>query len=486
MSPSSISLLLVHPPSPLLLRGFSAGLISLGNFVAAQHPHAKIELLDLSESNPDDLEHAIGASLLTAGRAIVALTATTATYQSALRVARAAKRIRPDCVVVFGGHHAAPEATLVLSRHPEVDLVATGEGERTLAHIVGATAATMSQVPGLAFRDADGAVCYSAAPVPLSQAELDGLSPLWRGSALVGTPGKFGRATLVTARGCPLKCAFCAVGNQQIRGQSVAAVLRNAELMLSLGHHDLAIEDNFFARDPARTISICEGLSRLAGRFPALRWDCQTRVESLLRDDVIRALAGANCSAVYLGVESVVSDDLAYLRKTAQPGRFLAQLEESVVPRLIRSGVGVYLNLQFGLPGARSGSHAQAMNLLGRLGEVASRQETEIVVFPQLHVVYPGTPHFREYVNDGALAYDAFESFTEWEDDAQPVLRWLGEHFAHGVGGIPIGLLERSSLRASAFEPSWKSIEAVTRQIADISAIPGIRVFQYGKHLVER
>jgi hypothetical protein len=125
---------------------------------------------------------------------------------------------------------------------------------------------------------------------------------------------------------------------------------------------------------------------------------------------------------------------------------------------------------------------------LSRLGQIAVPHGRQLVVNPQLHVIYPGTPHFEESVAAGifgSLGNEVFEEFTRWEEDRQPTLKYFGEHFAHGVGGIPIGILDRNELLRSEFKIEEKSIVSLSSLLAEMERIEGITVFKYGDYLTE-
>jgi hypothetical protein len=117
---------------------------------------------------------------------------------------------------------------------------------------------------------------------------------------------------------------------------------------------------------------------------------------------------------------------------------------------------------------------------------MAARVGREITIFPQLHVVYPGTRHFLDAVSDGRFgpsSHRIFEEFTRWEDEQRPVLRWLGEHFAHGVGGIPEGILSPTKLRAGRFDVDSDRILEINSYLRAIEDVEGIQLFKYGKYL---
>jgi len=477
------TLFLIAPPQRGLLEGFASGLISLANFVQIHEPETDIRLLDFSQADPLDIDCELRTAFTTAGEALVGITATTASYYNAILAARACKRLRPDIPVVLGGHHATSQDDVILRRHPEVDIVVCGEGERAILGLL-RSFPELSGVPGISYRSPFGVQRNPPAPL-LETAALDEISPFFRQERLHAPPGKFDHATYVSARGCPLRCAFCCVGNSRIRAKSVAAIVSDLRYLIGArGYQRLAIEDNFFAHSASRTIELCAALEKLQQEH-RFSWDCQTRVESLRDRAVIAAMEQAGCEAVYIGVEALTPRGLAYLGKTAQPAKYLDMLLGDVLPRMMRSRIGTYINLQFGLPGGVE--DAESQRVLATIAGIAAAAGRTVTVFPQLHVVYPGTSHFRMYLEQGLFGSDGsavFEAFTAWEAAQEPILNWLGEHFAHGVGGIPIGILSEEALRAGRFEIDRESVARIDRCLRTIGTLPGISVFRYAPYLV--
>lgn len=473
------------PPQPGLLGGFAAGLISLANYVSATMPEVQVNILDLSDASPAEAECKLKnwADGCSGSRAFVGITTTTASYQSALSIARLAKQAAPTAITILGGHHASADPEVILRRHSDiVDLIIVGEGERSLCELLRHYPA-MARIPGAAFLG-DGNFVANHPPAPLGESELDEIPIFFGKRGLLGTPGKFDHATYVSARGCPLRCAFCAVGNERIRAKSVPAVVRDLEQLLDMGFSRIAIEDNFFAHAARRTRDICIALAGVKRRYPTFMWDCQTRVESLARRETIPLLVEAGCEAVYIGVESLHPEQLVYLNKTRDPERYLRQLLDEVIPSLLETDIHCYVNLQFGLPGETMERGEQTSSVLKTLGRLAAGKGRNITIFPQLHVVYPGTNHFRRGVLEGRFPSDVFESFTEWEYRQAPVLYWLGEHFAHGAGGIPEGILRPAPLRTGRYEVDTEAVFEISGTLRKLHRLPGIKVFDYGEHIV--
>lgn len=482
------SLLLILPPQQWLLEGFSSGLVALASYIHRHLPETKVHVLDLSHTSKGNLRSAIQKSVARFDRApLVGITTTTASYQSALETAAICKHVIPECKVILGGHHTKSQDSLILQRHRDlIDFIAPGEGEITLLKLL-REYPDVGRVPGLTYLSDEGGVIKNRPAPPLEGDELDKIGVDFPGLGVDAAPGKFDHVTYVSARGCPLQCSFCAVANERIRAKSIPCVIEDLRhLTRDLGYSSIAIEDNFFAHSPARSIALCEAITKLQQEEGVeFRWDCQTRVESMRRPDILAAMTRANCEAVYLGVEALEEKQLLFLGKTSRPQEYLDLLEGRVVPQLLNSGVNCYVNLQLGVPGETDPDWQRTLIRLGRLGRLASARGKSITVFPQLYVVYPGTRHFAEGVSQGRFPGDVFESFTAWEYNETPIRRFLGEEFAHGTGGIPEGIVVPESLRSGQnYQVRLDAVLRIVRQLRDMDEIPGITVFRYGHYLV--
>jgi radical SAM superfamily enzyme YgiQ (UPF0313 family) len=474
------TLVLVLPPQHWLLEGFTSGLVSLANYVEQHATDTAVRLLDLGRTPKESIKPALESVLgESAGRVFVGVTTTTATYQSALAVAAACKLIDPAIKVIFGGHHSNCEDDIILTHHPEVDFVIRSEGERSLVELL-RLFPTVESVPSLTYRR-NGTVVKNPAAQLLSSDELDSLGVEFRDLDLHGKLGRCDHVTYVSARGCPLACSFCAVGQEQIRAKSVEQVVRDIELLVGkYKFTSIGIEDNFFAHARARTRALCDALAefRRAHAWQEFTWDCQTRVESMTSTEVAHLMEAAGCDGVFLGVESLDAETLSYLGKTKTPERYVDLFLRSVLPILLDTKMTCYVNFQVGLPFEDDRHRERNIRLLKEAGALARKRRSRLVVCPMLHVIYPGTPLFRDGVSAGRFSRAIFEDFTRWEVDAKPVRRWLGRHFAHGTGGIPVGILGPMS-KGRGFEVDAERVLAITNYLEDLRGISGIEVFEY-------
>jgi radical SAM superfamily enzyme YgiQ (UPF0313 family) len=244
---------------------------------------------------------------------------------NALAVCRRARRAAPEALVVVGGPAptAAPEDFLAA---PEVDAVVLGEGEETILDLVAHVeeGRPLATVPGVAYREGD-AVCTN--PPRPHRADLDGLgfpdyglAPMETYFRLYATgrgprPLQEGRRTLplVTSRGCPFGCTFCAargVMGGRWRAYSAEAILGHLRDAVRAYRIDsVQFEDDNLTFDRARFEAILDGLLALPRR---LRWSTPNgvRAETLLDEALLRAVKRSGCTGLTIGVESGNQDVL--------------------------------------------------------------------------------------------------------------------------------------------------------------------------------
>jgi len=235
------------------------------------------------------------------------------------QVAQLVRDTWPSAHVVVGGPHVTPLAEETLRYEPAVDSVVVGEGEDTFLALLERLAAgtSIAGTRGIAWRDGDQA---RVAPPRPRITDLDCLaSPL----------DLFPTSTLLTSRGCPWHCTFCAsrtVWGGRVAFHSVDYVLEMIERAVrGYGLHGLAIKDDTFTSDRDRALAICEAIRQRELRFI---WSCDTRVDRL-DSELLAAMRGAGCQRISLGVESSDPDVLAALHKRTTPEQVLEATEQA-------------------------------------------------------------------------------------------------------------------------------------------------------------
>lgn len=509
---------LVNPPDKGMLSGFPGALLFLKAWLRMTTPEINVQYIDLAISKKDikpvmGTKDAIIEELseykIEEG-AIYALTSTTATYQNAVQAARAIKEIDSIATTILGGHHAMHQTDQVLYWHPEIDYCALGEGEKTLEDLaeVLTKGKKPEEVRGLAWRDKFGLIKGQQAEF-LSREELDKFqfnafdwSPIYESLKDASLRGQFGYFDISTARGCNLKCTFCTFGDDQLRDMSPDA---KAQLLSDIVDSEmykhargLNIHDNDFAQNTKKTHELCD---IIIARDMNMRWTIQTRVEHLndRNRELVEKLAKAGCTEVYLGVENFDAEIAQYLKHVKNAEKYVQDTKEAVANTL-EYGIGCNINLQLGVPGETKEARQRNLEALRKVAETAERIAEEkgiqayVTVYPQLSVVYPGTAMARMPVRGTKtmLHRDAFEEFTEWEweKEQEGFTRYLGKNFAHGNGGIPLGLIDvEGFVHNGHITIVPEKFDTVQHYVDSMKAIarehPILNIFDYSAHIVK-
>jgi radical SAM superfamily enzyme YgiQ (UPF0313 family) len=277
--------------------------------------------------------------------------------QAALTMIDAA-RARGITTIVAGAD-ATDHPVTYLDRGAAV--VVAGEGEVTLVELLDTLSATggagraggleaLQAVDGLCLRDADGRVIHTRARATIRQ--LDTLPfPAWDlvdveryRSTWRAHHGHFSM-NLVTTRGCPYHCNWCA---KPIYGQRYAArspehvVDEMSWLKRTYRPDHLWIADDIFGLKPGW---IERFATLLRARAAVTPFKCLLRSDQVTAD-VARALRDAGCRTAWIGAESGSQRILDAMEK----GTRVEHIAEAT--RLLRAaGVEVGFFLQFGYPG---------------------------------------------------------------------------------------------------------------------------------------
>lgn len=337
---------------------------------------------------------------------LVALTVLTENRFDAFAFAAAARRLLPDAWIILGGPHVSgcPEETAALVA--AADAVVAGEGETILRLIAEARleGRPLASVPGLYLRktragdatpapqpvsspfgaDLPKEVVLSAPPPP-PETDLDHLPPpawdkLPREATLfplyVPGRGELPAASLVTSRGCPHRCSFCAtarVHGTRVRTHGVARVKEEIARAEARGARALWFHDDLFTHDKERLTAICE---HLAAAKKTLPWCCSARVEHLDRKR-LRLMKRAGCFSIFFGVESG-SERIRKLSGKAVP----LELVREAARRLDEVGIRKNPGYIIGFPTETREEARETLRLMAELGGLPA---------PSFLRLYPGT-----------------------------------------------------------------------------------------------
>jgi anaerobic magnesium-protoporphyrin IX monomethyl ester cyclase len=329
-------------------------------------------------------------------------------------VAQEIRRQHRSAHVCVGGPHPTTLAAETLRHSADIDTVVMGEGEESFLELCQRLEAgrPTAGIAGTAWRTTGG---VRVGPARRRIAELD---------ALACPHGHFATHLVLTARGCPGRCTFCAteaVWGHAYRAHSVPYVLDMLEQALArLPVRMVVFKDETFTANRKRGLELCQGMIERKLDFV---WSCDTRADSL-SEELARAMRLAGCQRLSFGVESGSPEVLRAIRKNVTPETILEATE---------------IAKRFGL-------QVRFFMMLGNRGETAEtlRQSLELVRRAKPHQalfaclsVYPGTQDFVDLERAGVLEREAYfrDDFLELKmpfdasaEDEATLSEWFYQH----------------------------------------------------------
>jgi len=246
------------------------------------------------------------------------------------------------------------------------DAVLTGEPEGAIVEAAGRLAA--GRLSGLTPADELRPELYDAGNL---LADLDAPPfPAW--DAVPWQP--YGMVSLLSSRGCPAGCRYCAyvvAQGRHTRTQGAGRTLEEWEwLAREVRPPYLQVRDPVFAADRGRVQALCSGIIARRIEIP---WTCESRPEHFGRD-LLRLMKAAGCVAVKIGMESGdpgVLRAIGRLEDGQSPDAYLAQVRR-VAADCRQVGLLCRVFVMAGLPGQAPDSLARTVAVLRQLAPDAT------------------------------------------------------------------------------------------------------------------
>lgn len=228
------------------------------------------------------------------------------------------------------------------------DYIVQGEGEHTLLELINTLEKneTPDTVAGIAFENQVNPkrpVLQNLDVLPLPAwdlIEMNDYKIIWSQS------GQDFTLNIATTRGCPYKCNWCAkpIYGNRYNSHSPEYIVNHIEfLRQSFGVKRFWMCDDIFGLKPNWVQQFNTGLQ---SRKLKIRYYIQSRVDLLLKEDTIDALAESGLEEVWVGAESASQKILDAMDK----GTKVEQIYEAT--RLLKNkNIRIAFFLQFGYPG---------------------------------------------------------------------------------------------------------------------------------------
>lgn len=425
-----------HTPA-LTMRMPNGALGSLAGNVDSHHEVAIADLILVQDRVAETVERIVRDR----DPEVVGLSIMTFQRRTALRIVRLLRRLKPDVTIVAGGYDPslAPEAYECPSSG--IDFIVRGEGEITFRSLLRALEGheRLDAIDGLSFRSSPEEGFRHNPARQVTRLAVGELARPNRGARVLRGYTFLGRQIDIveTSRGCTFDCSFCSI--IEMRGRNFhtfdfTRVLADIADAQRHGARAIFLVDDNITLNVARFEALCRAI--VDAGLNGIHYIVQAMTSSIANhgDTLAPLMRQAGFRYVFLGIENVLDDDLAFLRASAknarrEAGRRTGNATLDAVNRLHAAGLAVVGGIIVGNPDdTRESIEAN----------LAFAREHVDWPYIQHPTPYPGTPMTRDFraqdliVNDRVEEYDgttAVVRTTHLEADEIEFLRWRAERW---------------------------------------------------------
>jgi len=248
---------------------------------------------------------------------IIGLSVNQVTLKSALNISKLIKKEDNKIKIVVGG----PYITIRKELYDHIDSIVIGEGETGL----------------LSYLRAPKKKIYSNRILDLDRLPFPDRDNLF----FKGKYIEYGH--IITGRGCPFNCIFCASRNiwgNLVRLRSVDNVIKEMEdVDIKYNCKKFLFRDDTFTINKHRTIEFCNKIKN-----KGYSWQCDTRIDNL-SFDILKRMKESGCNRIRIGAESGSKRMLEFINK---------KITKDQVRQVVRDSksLGIHITTYFivGLP----------------------------------------------------------------------------------------------------------------------------------------
>lgn len=313
------------------------------------------------------------------------------------------------CTIIICGSDATDHADLYLKAGANYVLI--GEGEETLGELLESLTGYRDIAP-----QNITAVATKGHPHaqrrPVMKALDDLPMPAWdlvdipRYKSIWYERHGYYSMNMVTTRGCPYHCNWCAkpIWGQRYNVHSPERVAADlCQLHLDYQPDHIWFADDIMGLKPGWIERFADLVERQNTRTP---FKCLSRVDLLLRGDTIPALKRAGCDIVWVGAESGSQKILDAMEK----GTRVEEIRQAA-QKLHQAGVKVGFFLQFGYPGETRADIESTLQL------VRDCQPDDIGI--SVSYPLPGTPFYERVKGELGVKHN-------WDDSGDMAMLYQG------------------------------------------------------------
>ena len=325
---------------------------------------------------------------------VVGISVKSQTFASACAVAKLAKEVSEEIVVIVGGPHPSMVKTEALSC-PDIDIAVIGEGENTIVEFLNAieTNAEFCKIKGIIYRKNNRIV---ENPPREFIKELDSLCfPYEIAPKVLKDYNQYpliAFRNIFATRGCPYNCFFCGsrkIWSRNVRFRSPDNIIREIKGLQKMGLKAIRFDDDTFGVNKKYISDLCNAI---IAHCPGLKWSCELHVK-LVDEKIISLMKKSGCYSIQIGVESGNNKILKEVKKNIT-------IEEAFAACKIIKKYGIELEAFFivGFP-------QETEETLSDTVKAMKLTECDVINY-SIFTPYPGTEAFDFCKEKGLISDD--------------------------------------------------------------------------------
>lgn len=398
---------------------------------------------------------------------VVGVAMLTAMYSQSVAVCKLVKSINPNIKVVVGGSHANLRSKQTAEQVDAIDVVTVGEGELTFQELLDVFQGKkeLKEVQGIAYKNKRTGEVIQTPERPKVQ-DLDffpipdrSLINMQNYRPTVSYYRRLPAYTMITTRGCPYRCTFCATAKTGYRMHSVPRVIEEMRILVEdYGAKEVLIRDDTFTLNRKRTLELCDAIIA-AGLHKKVQWDCITRA-NLVDVELLTKMKVAGCWGVHFGVEGGTQKLIDTIKKDSTLDIIRAAFKAC-------KDVGIETRGYFmvGMPGSKPEDDLATI-------EFAKELDPDWAQFT-IAMPYPGTELFEHAQEFGTFHtdFDDWDKYLTWSGFGDTDLVWT----SHGRESKEVKEMQRLAFRKFYFRP-----QVVLKKIGDLDNLPILKQYAIG------
>jgi radical SAM superfamily enzyme YgiQ (UPF0313 family) len=313
-----------------------------------------------------------------------------------------------DIITVVGGNHASATAPHLLGHCRDIDFIILGQGEYIFPSLIRAISsniqgiAGMRNVLGIAYMEDGNYVKTQSAPI------ISNLDELPLPAYHLVNMGLYERYNIVTSRGCPFQCNYCAsniITKHHVKYRKPKMVLNEIKMLVEKhGKKHFWFSDDTFTSNKLQSMEL---MDLIIDSGIDIEWSCLTRANTTSKE-LLKKMKLAGCKYISYGVESASDDMLRDMNK-----KLTIETIETAVTDTKDAGIDVYLFFIVGYPGDTMQDEMNGIDFVKRV----CPKGTGYNIFIPL----PGTTCWKQLEGDGLVGFDTIEwdklfMRTSWDD----------------------------------------------------------------------